>query len=111
MNEKIDGRTGDSVKEKIPANGADWDSTSINRRVLKMVEDIFGHNRYQAMTEDLGGFMNLNREIEIAKCSFNLETDVLLALPYDFTADECSDVSSTQTVETYSIVKKVGVIY
>lgn len=85
----------------VPANGGDWGSTSIDRRVLEMLQNIFGDRRYKAMTDDNYGFINLRREIEIAKCSFDMETDVVLTLPTPLISSSDNEVSAEDAVNVY----------
>ncbi|RUS35332.1 hypothetical protein BC938DRAFT_472428 [Jimgerdemannia flammicorona] len=101
VHEKIAGMAGDSLKEMALAKGGDWGSTTIDRRILRMLKDIFGNRRYNAMTEDLHGYMNLQRDIESAKIAFDSETDVVLNLPDTLMSQTYTEVSPEEAVEKY----------
>lgn len=53
------------------------------------------------MTDDIHGFMNLRREIETVKCSFDMETDVVLSLPTLLISANFNEVSAEDAVNIY----------
>jgi len=103
VHEMVATRNGNSVKEAAPANGGDWGSNAIDRRVFKFLEDVFGKTRFESMKRDVSAYTRLQEEIEIQKCSFDGETDVVLVLPDSLTAvinvDE--DLTADAAMEEY----------
>ncbi|RUS33333.1 hypothetical protein BC938DRAFT_472092 [Jimgerdemannia flammicorona] len=88
------------VKEVAPASGGDWGSNTINRLVFKLVEEVFGSNRYQNMMNDPLGHTQLQDSVERAKCSFNGDNDGVIQLPDSLLYSTRS--YSIQAIENYN---------
>ncbi|KAK9766193.1 hypothetical protein K7432_004902 [Basidiobolus ranarum] len=83
-----------AYKLVIPADGGDWGSTTIDQRVLQLLEEIFGKNRYLNMTEDPLGFLKIKEDIEMAKITFDEDTDIVLVVPDSLTAKTHGDTTT-----------------
>ncbi|KAK9766195.1 hypothetical protein K7432_004904 [Basidiobolus ranarum] len=91
------------VKEAIPATGGDWGSTAIDRRVLALLERIFGQQRYKRMLQDSMGYTKLLEDIESVKISFDIDTDIVLVLPESLASQTPDDeLSVEEAVSLYS---------
>ncbi|RUP49894.1 hypothetical protein BC936DRAFT_141054 [Jimgerdemannia flammicorona] len=95
------------VKEVTPASGGAWGSTSIDRCVFKLFEEIFGRNRYDQMMKDPLGHTQLQDNVERAKCSFNGEINPVIQLP-DSLLNSTKNDSNTpnQAVSIYNRVNQ-----
>ncbi|KAK9766192.1 hypothetical protein K7432_004901 [Basidiobolus ranarum] len=96
------------VKEAIPANGGNWGSTAIDRRVLQLLEEIFGKQRYNNMTKDPFGYARIAEDIDAAKITFDADTDIVLVLPDSLTSGLDNDgLPTVEAVKRYSKAQDV----
>ncbi|RUP49896.1 hypothetical protein BC936DRAFT_141056 [Jimgerdemannia flammicorona] len=95
------------VKEIAPASGGAWGSTSIDRCVFKLFEEVFGRNRYDKMMKDPLGHTQLQDNVERAKCSFNGEINPVIQLP-DSLLNSTKDDSDTpnQAISNYNRINQ-----
>ncbi|RUS32542.1 hypothetical protein BC938DRAFT_475118 [Jimgerdemannia flammicorona] len=95
------------VKEVAPASGGAWGSTSIDRCVFKLFEDVFGRNRYNQMMKDSLGHIQLQDDVERAKCSFNGEINPVIQLPDSLLNSTKNDLDTpNQAVSNYNRINQ-----
>ncbi|RUS35333.1 hypothetical protein BC938DRAFT_472429 [Jimgerdemannia flammicorona] len=112
VHEKYVTQAGDSVKEVAPANGGSWGSSTIDQRVFKLLEDIFGKDRFEATKKDINGYIKLQEDVESSKCRFDGNTDVILVLPNVLTGVLGIDhyPTANSAVEAYSEATKIDFV-
>ncbi|KAK9766191.1 hypothetical protein K7432_004900 [Basidiobolus ranarum] len=92
----------------VSENGENKSAAVIDRRVLRLLEKLFGEHRYRKMVQDPIEFTRILENIKIARITFDANIDISLALPDLLTEDTYyDDVTASEAIELYSSVMNV----
>ncbi|XP_052075961.1 heat shock 70 kDa protein 12A-like [Mytilus californianus] len=69
------------MKEISKASGGKWGGDTINKKIVDVLNDIFGQHMHRLRSEEMNSYLELLADIESAKREYDEEDDFTLRLP------------------------------